>query len=59
MMLGGKLLRRLFEKERLEPANIKTGQENVYNFRQLKQVLNLGIRMKTCTHNSVLVLRNT
>ena len=29
MTLDGKILRELFKHERLKPANIRTGQENV------------------------------
>ena len=45
MMLDGKILRGLFEHERLKPANIRTGQENVHNLVQLKQVINIGMRI--------------
>ena len=31
MMLDGKILRGLFEHERLKPANIRTSQGNVHN----------------------------
>ena len=40
MTLDGKILRELFECERLKPANIRTSLENVQNLAQLKQVLN-------------------
>ena len=36
MMLDGRILRRLFEHERLKPANIRTSQGNVQNVAQLK-----------------------
>ena len=42
MMLDGKILRGLFDHERLKPANIRTHQENVYNLAQLKQIINVG-----------------
>ena len=42
MTLDGKILRGLFERERLKPANRWTSQENVQNLAQLKQVINAG-----------------
>ena len=42
MMLDGKILRGLFEHERLKPA-IMTSHGNVHNLAQLKQVMILGI----------------
>ena len=44
MMLDGKILRGLFEHERLKPANIRTSQGNICNLAQLKPIIN--IRMK-------------
>ena len=41
MTLDGKLLRRLFEHERLKPAIIRTSHDNVHNLAQLKQVMTL------------------
>ena len=41
MTLDGKILRGLFEHERLQPAIIGTSQGNVYNLLQLKQALNI------------------
>ena len=43
MMLDGKILRGLFEFERLKPATLKTSHGNVCTLVQLKQVLNLGL----------------
>ena len=43
MTLDGKLLRGLFEHERLKPAVIRTKQGNVSNLTNLKQVIALGI----------------
>ena len=43
MTLDGKILRRLFEHKILKPANIRTNQENVQSFVQLKQVMNVGL----------------
>ena len=45
MMLDSKILRGLFEHERLKPANIRTSQGNLHNLAQLKQVINKGIRV--------------
>ena len=45
MMLGGKIWRGLFEHERLKPANIRTSQGNVHNIVQLKQAINIGMRV--------------
>ena len=42
MTLDGKILRGLFEHERLKPAYIRTIQGNVCNLAQLKQILNVG-----------------
>ena len=41
--LDGKLLRGLFEYERLKPAMIRTNQGNVTNLTQLKLVITLGL----------------
>ena len=41
--LDGKILRGLFEFERLKPATLRTNHGNVSTLVQLKQVLNLGI----------------
>ena len=43
MKLDGKVLRGLFEHERLKPAIIGTSQGNIHNLPQLKQVINIGI----------------
>ena len=45
MMSDGKILRELFEHERLKPVTIRTSQGNVLNMPQLKQVKNLGIKI--------------
>ena len=45
MTLDGKIVRGLFEHERLKPANIRTGQGNMCNLVQLKQIVNVGLRM--------------
>ena len=41
--LDGKLLRGLFEHERLKPAVIRTNQGNVTNLLQLKQIMALEL----------------
>ena len=43
MMLYGKILRGLFEHERLKSAIIRMNQGNIYNLPQLKQVINMEI----------------
>ena len=43
MTLDGKILRGLFEFERLKPATLRTSHGNVCTLVQLKQVLNLGL----------------
>ena len=45
MTLDGKILRGLFEHEILKPANIRTNQQNVQNLAQLKQVINMGLKI--------------
>ena len=44
MTLHGKILRGLFEHERLKPASLRTSQGNVHNLAQLKQIINAGIK---------------
>ena len=43
MTLDGKLLRGLFEHERLKPAILRTGEGNVTNVVKLKQLFNMGL----------------
>ena len=43
MTLDGKILRGLFEFERIKPATLRTNHGNVNTLTQLKQVLSLGI----------------
>ena len=46
MTLDGKILRGLFEHERLKPANIRrTSQGKVQNLAQLKQIINIGFKI--------------
>ena len=44
MTLDGKILRGLFEHERLKPAILKMSKGNVNNLSQLKQVINIGLK---------------
>ena len=43
MMWDCKILRDLFEHERLKPAIIRTSEGNIHNSPHLKQVINIGI----------------
>ena len=43
--LDGKILRGLFEFERLKPGTLRTSHGNVCSLVQLKQVLNLGLAL--------------
>ena len=43
MTLDGKILRGLFEHERLKPATLRTSKGNANNLLQLKQVINVGL----------------
>ena len=43
--LDDKILRGVFEHERLKPANIRTSEGNVQNLVQLKQIMNAGFRI--------------
>ena len=45
MTLDGKITRGLFEHERLKPASIRTSQENVPYPAQLKQIINVGLKV--------------
>ena len=44
MTVDCKILRWLFEHERLKTANIKTSQGNVHNLAQAKQIINAGLK---------------
>ena len=46
MMLDGKLLRGLFEHERLKAASVRISQGNKCNLAQLKQITNIGMKLK-------------
>ena len=43
MTLDGKILRELFEHERLTPAMLRTIEGKVSNLSQLKQIINIGL----------------
>ena len=45
MTLDGRILGRLFEHERLKPANIRTSQGHIQNLAQLKLVMNAGLKI--------------
>ena len=44
MTLDGRMLRGLFQHERLEPTNIRRSQESIQNLAQLNQIVNAGLR---------------
>ena len=44
MTLDGKILRGLFEHERLKPAIIRMSQGNVQNLAQLRQIMNTNLK---------------
>ena len=46
LTLDGRILRGLFEHERLKPINIRTSQRNIQNLAQLKQVMNVGLKIQ-------------
>ena len=52
MTLDGKILKGLFEHEKINPANIRTSQGNVQNLAQLKQIINAGLKEFKCTISS-------
>ena len=45
MMLDGKILRGIFEHERLKPAIIRTNQGNVQNLADLRQIMNTNLKI--------------
>ena len=44
MTLDGKILRGIFEHERLKPAVIRTNQGNVQNLADLRQIMNTDLK---------------
>ena len=45
MTFNGRILRGLFEHERLKPTNIRTSQRNIQNLDQLKKIMNAGLKI--------------
>ena len=45
MTVDGRILRGLFEHERLKPANLRMSQGNIQNLAQLKQIMNAGFKI--------------
>ena len=45
MTLDGKILRGIFEHERLKPAIIRTNQGNVQNLADLRQIMNANLKV--------------
>ena len=43
MTLDGKLLRGLFEHERIKPVIIRTSEGNITNLAHLKQIMSVGM----------------
>ena len=54
MTLDGKLLRGLFEYERIKPAVIRTSEGNVTNLAHLKQVVSIGMLVQLNTYGTFL-----
>ena len=44
MTLDGRILREMFEHERLKPTNIRMSQGNVQDLAQLRQIMNTGLK---------------
>ena len=45
MTLDGKILRGIFEHERLKPAIIKANQGNIQNLAELRQIINTNLKI--------------
>ena len=45
MALDGKILRGIFEHERLKPTIIRTNQGNIQNLAELRQIMNANLRI--------------
>ena len=45
MTLDGRIMRGLFEYERLKPAIVRTSQGNVQNLAELRQIMNTNIKL--------------
>ena len=46
MTLDGRILRGLYDHERLKPTNIRMSQGNIQNLAQLKQVMNVSFKIQ-------------
>ena len=46
MMLDGKILRGIFEHERLKPATIRANQRNVQNLAEHRQIMNTNLKFR-------------
>ena len=44
MTLDGKILKGIFEHERLKPAIVRTNQGNVQNLADLRQIMNTNLK---------------
>ena len=47
--LDGVMLRGIFEHERLKPTVIRTNQGNVQNLAELKQIMNMELKLDQCS----------
>ena len=45
MTLDGKILRGIFEHERLKPTIIRTNQGNIQNLAELRQIMNTNLKI--------------
>ena len=45
MTLDGVMLRGIYEHERLKPAIIRTNQGNIQNIAELKQIMNMELKL--------------
>ena len=45
MTSDGRILGGIFEHERLKPAKIRMSQGNIQNLAQLKQIMNVGLKL--------------
>ena len=45
MTLDGVMLRGIFKHERLKPAIIRTNKSNVQNLAELKQIMNMELKL--------------
>ena len=52
MTLDGRILRGLYEHERLKPTNVRTSQGNIQNLAQLEQVMSAGFKIQYILKNA-------